>query len=233
MVILAAQMLLWFASGLYMVVMDIDFIHGDHLLKTQNLPPIVNKSKIDFSEVVAKYPLAEQITLTYLAGQPVYQFIINDDNYLISAISGERLLPFSESIIREIASYYFAGNADVYSITYLDDTAPSELSKRHLPVWRVEFKDFASSTLYVSSTNGQVVTKRHNYWRIFDFVWMLHIMDYQTRSDVSNWLLRIFSILAILASLSGILLVSSRFNWFSWFRTRQKLKTSANRRGFS
>jgi len=40
-------------------------------------------------------------------------------------------------------------------------------------------------------------------WRIFDFLWMLHTMDYQERDNFNNWLLRAFSIFGIFTILSG------------------------------
>ena len=44
-------------------------------------------------------------------------------------------------------------------------------------------------------------------WRIFDFVWMLHIMDYQDRDNFNTWLLISAAALALIISLSGMYLV--------------------------
>jgi len=48
-----------------------------------------------------------------------------------------------------------------------------------------------------------LVARRHQLWRWFDFLWMLHIMDYDQRIDANNLLLRISASLALLFSLSG------------------------------
>ena len=63
-----------------------------------------------------------------------------------------------------------------------------------------------NSTLYISAVTGQLVSARHNYWRLFDIMWMLHIMDYKTRENVQNPLLTVMSTLALLTALFGMAL---------------------------
>src|SRR3546814_9748490 len=58
-------------------------------------------------------------------------------------------------------------------------------------LWRVEFADNSESTLYLSPQTGELIAKRHDLWRWFDFLWMFHIMDYEERADVNNTLLRV------------------------------------------
>ena len=47
--------------------------------------------------------------------------------------------------------------------------------------------------------SGHFITRRHTLWRVFDFLWMLHIMDYETREDINTLLLTA-------ATISGLLL---------------------------
>ncbi|MEL0657488.1 hypothetical protein V6257_21200, partial [Pseudoalteromonas issachenkonii] len=63
------------------------------------------------------------------------------------------------------------------------------------------------TTLYLSENNGKVLTVRSTLWRIFEFFWMLHIMDYDQREDFNNPLLISFSANRVLFWLSGILLL--------------------------
>jgi hypothetical protein len=48
--------------------------------------------------------------------------------------------------------------------------------------------------------------KYHRDWRWFDFLWMTHTMDYQTRDDFNTLLLRSFSLLGLITVLSGFVL---------------------------
>ena len=74
-------------------------------------------------------------------------------------------------------------------------------------------------TFYLSPATGELVSRRHELWRVFDIVWMLHIMDYDERENVNNWLLRGFTWLAVLTALSGAWLL-----WFAFPRRRKKVR---------
>ena len=39
---------------------------------------------------------------------------------------------------------------------------------------------------YVDATSGQIVATRTRWWRFYDLMWGLHIMDPQTREDTHN-----------------------------------------------
>jgi hypothetical protein len=57
-----------------------------------------------------------------------------------------------------------------------------------------------------------VETFRNNKWRIFDFLWMGHTMDYKSGDNFNNFLLRTFSLFGLVTILSGFALyfVSSK-----------------------
>jgi hypothetical protein len=63
------------------------------------------------------------------------------------------------------------------------------------------------------------LSQRHELWRVFDFVWMLHIMDYEERENVNNTLLRTFTWGALLMALSGVWLL-----FYSFHRKKKKTK---------
>ena len=54
--------------------------------------------------------------------------------------------------------------------------------------------------------SGNVVAIRSDKWRIWDLMWGLHIMDWKERDNIDNLFLKIFSILALVSSLTGIML---------------------------
>ena len=51
-----------------------------------------------------------------------------------------------------------------------------------------------------------MVTKRHDFWRLFDWMFRFHVMDYDDGENVSNWLLFVFALLAVFATCSGLVL---------------------------
>jgi uncharacterized iron-regulated membrane protein len=63
-----------------------------------------------------------------------------------------------------------------------------------------------SLVAYVDAYSGQVTAIRSDAWRWWDFLWALHIMDYDDRDDIGTVLLKIFSVLAVLTAIAGIAL---------------------------
>ena len=93
----------------------------------------------------------------------------------------------------------------------LINEVPGEIRGRKPPLWRADFDGWNKPTLYFSAQTGELLSRRHELWRVFDFVWMLHIMDYDTRDNVNNTLLRVFTWGAVAMALSGAWLLLYSF----------------------
>ena len=97
--------------------------------------------------------------------------------------------------------------ADVKEVKYLTNTnGHHEYREKPLPAYAVTFSGNVNTTVYVSTEMGTVQSFRNNNWRIFDFLWMLHTMDYKERDNINNWVLRIFSVIGLITLASGFLL---------------------------
>ena len=94
-------------------------------------------------------------------------------------------------------------------------SARSEFRGRELPIYKVKTNSTDNSNVYVDVMSGKIVAIRSDSWRVWDFLWGAHIIDYRERDNINNILLKIFSVLALLSSLSGIALF---FNTFKRFR---------------
>ena len=210
--VLGIQLFLWALSGFYMVVVDIDIIHGDMLVK--NTPQSVQpdaRFAVPLEQLATDFPNAERITLKSMMNRPVYE-ITGATTVLLSALDGRQISPLDEATAIEVARYHYAGDADIQSVRLIERDPPTELQARALPLWRVDFDDAWNSSFYIDPNSGDFTTRRHTLWRIFDFVWMLHIMDYDERADFNNVLLRIFSVLGTVFGLSGVWLMFYSFN---------------------
>ena len=84
----------------------------------------------------------------------------------------------------------------------------SEYRGRQLPIYKVIAHNANDKEInaYLNIFSGDIVAIRSAQWRIWDLMWGFHIMDWQERDNIDNMLLKIFSILALISSLSGILL---------------------------
>ncbi|MBY6019411.1 hypothetical protein [Ferrimonas balearica] len=212
--VIGLQMVIWAISGSYFALMNIHFIHGDHLVAPPSRPLSAESYRVTFSELRARYPDATGFSLTRIADQPVIQMTIQGQQRLLDPQSGAPLPPVSESLARRIGQQAYLGSGSLSAATLLTDTAPSELSPRHLPAWRLDYDDLGQTSLYISQLSGELVTKRHRYWRWFDRLWYLHILDYDDGEDLNNLLLRTAAWLALAGTLSGALLL--------WFRLRRR-----------
>jgi len=211
------QMSIWILSGVYMVLMDIDFIHGDTLTATPNIVTLKPVS-YPITTLLQHYPDANKIHLTQRQGQAFYQFSSQSQLIILNADTGLPLAPLTEQQAKHIAVSAYTGNGTVSSALLFEQDAPSELNPKWLPVWQINFADIKQSSLYVSADTGEIVTKRHVYWRLFDVMWMLHIMDYDTRDNIHNNLLTLMASLSLLTALFGTMLL--------WFRLSHNKKVT-------
>ena len=200
------QAVIWTATGMYMVAVHIDIIHGDHLVREAPATPTRLDGLIAPGAVVAADPAAREVRLQSLLDRPVWRVESKDGAYAVDARTGQRRAPITETEARQIARRIYTGNPKIVSARLLTE-APIEMQTRKPPYWRVEFEGWNQPTLYISPTTGEMISRRHNLWRIFDFVWMLHIMDYDERSNVNNPLLRVATWSAVLMALAGALLL--------------------------
>ena len=93
-------------------------------------------------------------------------------------------------------------------IEITEDKPGSEYRGRDLPLYKIESRNKNSKNIniYIDPYSAKIVAIRSNQWRIWDFMWGLHIMDWNERDDIGNVFLKIFSILALLSAISGIYL---------------------------
>ncbi|RUO73780.1 hypothetical protein CWI81_11230 [Idiomarina seosinensis] len=202
------QLVIWSISGSYMVLVELGFIHGDHLVSKPKTT-LVTTGVRPVSDVLKQHPAATKVSLQnqFINGrwQPVYHLTANE----LTLLNANTLKPInlSESDIARIAAQRFSGAASITSVTLLQDKAPSEIPSSILPVWQVNFAGISAPTLYLHPATGDVVTKRHNYWRLFDFFWMLHIMDYEHRADITNGWIQFFIAGNIALFITGVALL--------------------------
>lgn len=218
--IIGIQIVLWVAGGVVMSFFDIDKVRGAHNVR-ETEPKLISADAglMSPSSALAMTGLsAKQITTRFMLETPVYEVTTEDGKTLVlDAVTGETLSPISEAIAVALAKQDFAGDDEIAS-TKLLETAGYEYRGGPLPAWQVIFADKEKTHIYVSADRGRVAARRNGTWRLYDFFWMLHIMDYDERDDFNNPLLIIASVIALIAALSGGGLYFYRFRRrdFAW-----------------
>lgn len=213
------QAVIWTATGMYMVAVHIDIIHGDHLVRRTPATSFKLDDLVAPASVVASDPSARELRLQTLLDRPIWRVETKVGAYAVDARSGTRLPPLTEAQVRAVARRIYTGKPDIVSTRLLAE-APLEMQSRKPPYWRVEFEGWNQPTLYISPGTGELISRRHNLWRVFDFVWMMHIMDYEGRTNVNNPLLRVATWSAVLMALAGAWLL------YWSFPRKKKAKTA-------
>jgi uncharacterized iron-regulated membrane protein len=220
------QLLLWTLSGLYFTWSDLDTVHGDPqknpvlpLLATDSMGnPALALENLRRAE--GKFDLMElrlirvldraywQITYVPLAAHAHgAEMHASKKTRLADAVSGELRAALSETEAVALAKNAFNGVPEVKKVEYLTRVnGHHEFRDDPLPAFAVTFQHPSNTTVYVSTERGTVQKFRNDAWRVFDFLWMVHTMDYRSRDDINNWVLRIFSVLGLLTVSSGFTL---------------------------
>lgn len=208
--IIGVQALLWMISGVYMTVISLDIIHGDHLAHTriESLDP--RAVRVDQADLAARYPGLTSLRMKRLLGLEVYELHQGRTTTLIDAASGKQISPLRQATALALAKAAYQGQAGVDRVEWITQ-APQEVAGRPVPMWAVHFADRGHTTFYFSPDTGELLARRHSLWRWFDFLWMFHIMDYEARSDVNNNLLRVAAATGLVFALCGLWLLFYSF----------------------
>jgi len=200
-VIIGVQFLFWTVSGLYFTWTDLDEIHGDHFIKEQLSINSINSNELNLSNDSFNI---ESLELKFIANEAY--FWVND-SVLVHSRNGKIKPKLTAKEAQLIARDRVKAEFEIQSVDLLTETdAHHEYRGRNLPVWQVKFSGDDSIIAYVDAQNGDFKTVRHRDWRWFDFLWMTHTMDYKSRDDFNNILIRAFSLFGLLTVCSGFLL---------------------------
>ncbi|HET8816413.1 MAG TPA: hypothetical protein VFM61_03075 [Pseudidiomarina sp.] len=212
--IVGIQLMLWSISGAYMVWLELDYIRGATHTNANGQQRLAleqtRQSIAPTGAVIQRYTEASSITLRRLpTSQWVYLVELPFSTLLLDAITLESMTLQRDDITALANDFRTADHEDIQiaGVRLLTEHLPQEVSFAELPVWQVTYADFLNTTLYIDATSGALVSTRHDFWRLFDFMWMLHIMDYDERSDISTWWAQLLMLLSATFVLTGVTLL--------------------------
>jgi len=196
---ISLQLFLWTISGIYFAFNKIELVRGEQYRLTESFP-------IDFDEVKFSRSDVKQVKAINRLGEII--FIVNASKgieYLNSL--GTPVSKLSKSEVFEIVSS--SSTLEPIDLEEISESSKgSEFRGRDLPLYKVTSLNDQDKkiNLYLNVFSGEITAVRSLQWRVWDLMWGFHIMDWQTRDKINNIFLKIFSILALASSISGILL---------------------------
>ena len=205
--VIALPILFWVISGLVMVWKPIEEVRGEHLVRE---PAPIRLALPPVPPAVAGVPM-KSLTLEQRAAGPRWVVGLADGTTrLADPASGALLPPLSAAdAVREVTARY-TGEARVKSATRTDPARPPLEFRRPVAAWLVAMDD--DTRFYVDSGSGQILSRRTPWWRFYDFMWGLHIMDLKTREDMHNPLVIGFAIVALVMSILAMILLPLTIN---------------------
>lgn len=200
--IVGLPLLLWTATGLFMATFPIERVRGEHLIGE---PPALSLAAPPVVPAVGARPLAS-ISLEPRSGGARWIIRYKDGGArLADPATGRLLPPLSPADARAIVEARYTGSAKVASVERTSaDSPPIEL-RRKVPAWRVIFDDGAR--FYVHAETGEILARRTALWRVYDFMWGLHILDPGGREDTDSWWLFGFALVSLASLLMAIVLL--------------------------
>jgi uncharacterized iron-regulated membrane protein len=151
---------------------------------------------------------------------PVYRCKVGDSRARFDAHTGNEIA-VDEAEAIAVARRDQPGAPLARSVVRIEHDADVEYRGKPLPAWRVTLADDGGTVVYVDALTAEVTARRNHVWRIYDFLWSLHIMDYREHETFKHPLLIVAASLGVLTVLSGAVLWGVRsVRWARRKRTR-------------
>jgi len=215
--IIGIQIILWMSGGFVMSFFHIDKVRGEHNIARQETLVIdEGYLRVSLTDAIARHAPdgVSAASLKSFMGQSVYDLAREDGTHVLVDTRSGGQVEIDEATVRGLANADFAGTGAIAEITLIDAT--NSEYRGPTPVWRVRFDDEEDTRLYFHPDTGRTMARRNGTWRLYDFFWMLHIMDYEDRENFNNPLVITASVLALITVLMGVGLMFYRLKLRDW-----------------
>ena len=196
---ISLQLLLWTVSGIYFAFNKIEMVRGERYILSYSYA-------VDLSQINLNIAEAENVRLSKR---------LNEEIIIITKDIGNEYLDIKGNSLDKLstdAALKIVGNKTTLKPLNVEEIKMekngSEYRGRPLPLYKVTSKNKANEKInvYLNVFSGEILAIRSAQWRVWDLMWGFHIIDWQERDNINNFLLKMFSILALISSLTGLLL---------------------------
>jgi len=212
--VIGLQLVLWAVSGVMFAWLDRGQVDGAGSVRAAQ-PTALSATlvKREPTTWLRNYPAQEiyDVRAVSLADRWVWRVELRD-RVELRAIEDGAPVTVDEACLRRLALSRYAGNGHLVAVKL--QTQPDIASRASGPVWQAQFDDPQRTALYFAADDGHFIAARTASWRLYDFFWMLHTMDYRGRDDFNNPLIVTIGFAALWLSISGVVLLGRSFKWF-------------------
>ena len=197
--LISLQLLIWTVSGIYFAFNKIELVRGEKYFVQESYTMDLSEFDLKLSNVKMLRMLKRLDETIVVASRGLDNSYLDRNGQLVEKLTGNE------------ASLIVARKTSLVPKNVTEITTPkkgSEYRGKPLPLYKVLSKDSEENeiSVYLNAYSGDIVAIRSSSWRLWDLMWGLHIMDWQERDNINNVLLKLFSILALISSVTGLLL---------------------------
>ena len=182
--VIGLQFVIWAISGAAMALLPMDEVAGGEMAdRPAAAIPSDSKAWPNVQSALAGQPISK-LSLRALPQKQAIEVKTSRGVRLFDANDGRPLMIDAEAA-KSIASAAHPSGAAVTMVVPLKELI-LPVREHELPIWQIDFADDANSSYYVSGTTGEILERRNDSWRWWDFFWMLHNMDYAKRTSFNH-----------------------------------------------
>ncbi|QIK95883.1 hypothetical protein G7076_04840 [Sphingomonas sp. HDW15A] len=178
------QFVIWAISGTAMALLPMDEVAGGQMADQPSPPPPSGgEAWINIQKELGDRPITK-LSLRALPQGPTIEVATPQGVRLFDAENG-RPIVIDAKAAKSIAVAAHPSGANGATVVPLKELVLS-VREHELPIWQIDFTDEARSSYFVSGTTGEILERRNDSWRWWDFFWMLHNMDYANRTSFNH-----------------------------------------------
>jgi uncharacterized iron-regulated membrane protein len=220
--VVGLQVLGWVLGGLIMTAIPIERVRSEHHYDGYQsmLLPASGVLEHQAAATAAGVETVEATLKTTLRGTV---WVLKDPEgktHVVDAGTGRRMPPLTDREARQLAGAVYKGEGRPVAVRSYRE-APQEAGKTGA-LWRVDFNDAERTAFYLSPETGEVVSKRSNVWRVYDFFWRIHILDFKTGDNFNHPLIIGAAAVSLPMTIAGLVLL--------WIRLSRDLRAARGRR---
>ncbi|HMJ93671.1 MAG TPA: PepSY domain-containing protein [Allosphingosinicella sp.] len=200
--IVGLPILFWTVSGLIMVARPIEEVRGEDLI---GAAPALGLARPPVPPQIGPRPVAS-VTLEQQSDGPVWRILYADGAARRADPATGRLLPpLTAADAARIVRARYTGKASIAAVDRTSADKPPLDLRRKVEAWRVTMSD--GTRFYLNAATGEIVARRTAFWRFYDLMWGIHIMDPGGREDTHNpWVIG-FGLLALVTTILAIIML--------------------------
>jgi len=220
--VVGLQVLGWVLGGVVMTAIPIETVRSEHHLAKFQPSALPAEGLVDFAAAAATVGVTPvEATLKSSLRGPLW--VLKDaqgKTHVVDAATGRHVTALPAKEVRFLAGAQYEGKGAPGEPAW--HAVPPQEAGRPGPLWAVDFDDAEKTRFYLSPETGEVVSRRSDVWRLYDFFWRVHILDFRDGEDFNHPLIIAAAALTLPVVITGLILL--------WIRLARDLKSLRARR---